>query len=263
MPSLIWMSDPHFTKSGLVSGHDPRVRLSAALDFANLHYGDAQVCVISGDMVNHGTAQDYEALQTHLEHSDIAILPMVGNHDDRAAFKSTLSVPDTCMDDFVQYSVEIDGGLIVCLDTQKTGSDCGVLCAQRLAWLKQTLEGANDLPVYIFMHHPPMQLGLPMQDTDSLENPQDFWDVVTGFDCVKYLFIGHVHRPISGVVNAIPFSTMRSILYQAPAPRPDWTWDTFAPANEAPNFGVIEVSDGAVMLQYVQFCDFETGVDQT
>lgn len=259
MHKVIWMSDPHFTHEGNVLGHDPRVRLQAALDHINRYHHDANLCVISGDMVNRGTHADYDALLNRLNKLAIPFLPMVGNHDDRTLFRTILPLPEACMADFIQYTVPTTDGLIVCLDTQKSGSDAGEFCGERLAWLQDILQNAVDMPVYIFLHHPPMPLGLPMQDTENMEDGDTFLDLVSKYDCVKYMFIGHVHRPISGTVKGIPFSTMRSILYQAPAPRPEWNWDTFKPVEEAPNLGVITIAESAINLQFEQFCNFETG----
>lgn len=253
------MSDPHFTHEGDVLGHDPRVRLKAAVDHINRHHADAQACVISGDMVNRGTRPDYKALQAILATLRIPVLPMVGNHDDRALFRETLPLPADCMADFIQYKVAVDGGLLVCLDTLKTGADAGEICPKRRAWLEQTLSDAGDTPVTLFMHHPPLPLGLPMQDGDRMEDGDTFLDLVAQFVCVKYMCIGHVHRPITGVVRGIPFATMRSVLYQAPPPVPAWDWSSFAPAAEDPALGVLTLHGADVRVQYEQFCTFETG----
>lgn len=260
MTKLIWMSDPHFVQEGDVLGHDPRIRLQAAIDHINAHHADAQLCVISGDMVNRGTRADYEGVKAKLEGLSIPYAPMVGNHDTRDLFRDVLPVPAASMADFVQYKVATPDGLIVCLDTLKAGSDAGELCDARREWLQDTLRDAGETPVFLFLHHPPMALGLPMQDTVNMEDGQAFLDLVTGFDCVKHLFIGHVHRPITGTIRGIPFATMRSVLYQAPPPRPDWNWDTFKPAMEAPNIGVVHLQGASVTLQYDQFCDYGLGV---
>jgi len=260
MLKIVWMSDPHFVHHGTVLQHDPRVRLTAAISHINQHHGDSAFCVISGDMVNRGTREDYSALRVHLDTLSVPYLPMVGNHDDRELFRENLPLPATCMEAFIQYSIETDSGTLVCLDTLKPGSDAGELCAARLDWLARTLETAGDCPVYLFMHHPPMALGLPMQDTDGLENGVEFLELLARLENVKHLFIGHVHRPITGTVHGIPFATMRSVLYQAPAPKPDWNWDTFRPGDEAPCFGILTLSDLGVNLQYTQFCNYEDGV---
>lgn len=263
MLKAIWMSDPHFTHVGDILGHDPRIRLQAAIDHINQHHHDARFCVISGDMVNRGSEADYDALSNLLDQLIVPVLPMVGNHDDRFIFRSKMPLPNLCMEDFIQFSVSTPGGWVLCLDTQKHGSDAGEFCAQRRAWLRRALKDAGSTPVYIFLHHPPMPLGLPMQDSENMENGEVFLDLLSEFECVKYLFIGHVHRAITGTIKGIPFSTMRSILYQAPPPRPDWNWGTFKPSEEAPGLGVLTVENEAVNLQFEQFCKFDHGIRST
>lgn len=260
MEKIIWMSDPHFTAQGDVLGHDPRARLDAAIAHVNANHADSDFCVISGDMVNRGTRPDYLAVSEALSALQVPLLPMVGNHDDRPFFREVFALPDTSMAKFVQYSIDTPDGLILCLDTQKTGADAGDFCATRSDWLRDTLQHACDKPVYIFLHHPPMALGLPMQDQSRMENGPAFLDLLTMFPNIRHLFIGHVHRPVTGTVRGIPFATMRSVLYQAPPPRPDWTWKTFIPAAEAPNLGILMIKNGDVTLQYQQFCDYRTGV---
>ena len=260
MLKIVWMSDPHYTVDGLVLGHDPRVRLEAAISHINRNHGDADFCVISGDMVNRGTAADYVSIATMLQDLAVPLLPMVGNHDDRTLFRRALALPDRTMEGFIQYAVPAQGGLIVCLDTQKPGADSGEFCATRMEWLKAVLTEAGTTPALLFMHHPPMPLGLPMQDTDRLEDGSAFLDLIARFDSISFLCIGHVHRPIAGAVRGIPYATMRSILYQAPAPQPEWDWSSFAPGREAPALGLLTLKDGNVTMQYEQFCDHVLGV---
>ncbi len=261
MLKVIWLSDLHFTSDGDVLGHDPRVWLKAAIDHVNDLHGDADFCVVSGDMVNRGTEVDYAALRSGLDRLTVPYHPMVGNHDNRALMAEFLPVPDTTLPVFVQYRIVTPEAVILCLDTQKAGVDAGEFCDVRSAWLRGELEAAGETAVYLFMHHPPHALGLPMQDADRLEGGAAFLDLVAAYDCIKYMFIGHVHRPISGVVRGVPFSTMRSVLYQASGPVPAWDWSTFKPGEEAPNIGVVTIEDGSVTLQFEQFCDYKQGVE--
>ncbi len=259
MLKIAWMSDLHFARDGFVLGHDPRRRLMAAIAHINAHHADAVFCVVSGDMANRGTEADYRALADLLGTLDTPVMPMVGNHDDRALLRAALPLPAGAMAEFVQYPVAASEGLVLCLDTQKTGSDAGVFCAARRDWLQETLEQADKQAVYLFMHHPPMPLGLPAQDTENLSDGKEFLDLLDAHDNVRHLFLGHVHRPITGTVRGIPFATLGSVLYQAPAPRPAWDWESFKPAAEAPKLGVLTIETGNVNLQYEQFCDYATG----
>lgn len=260
MTKIIWMSDPHFQNEGTIDGLDPRARLAAAIDHMNAHHADAGFAVLSGDLVGDDVATDYRVMAPYLAASRVPIYPMMGNNDERAAFRGHLLVPDHCMEHFIQYTVETPESVFICLDTHKIGSHAGQLCAQRLAWLDEQLTIHKDKPVYIFMHHPPLSLGLPMQDQIMLEDADVFLDLLEAHGNVRHLFMGHVHRPTCGTVRGIPFATLGALSFQAPAPRPEWTWDSFAAAAEPPQYGVIEIADGNVVVQYTQFCRYETGV---
>ena len=255
MQKIVWMTDTHLVTDGEVAGVDVRQRLTDAVAYVNAHYSDAEFCVISGDMVQEETPATYQALQEQLQDLKLKYLPMVGNKDDRQMMKAALDVPEGCMDDFVQYAVQIDEGLILCLDTQKSSSAAGQLCPARMAWIKAALETAGDRPVYIFMHHPPMVLDLPAQDEIRLEQGEAFLDLITAYPNVRHLFIGHVHRAVSGVVRGIPYATMKAISFHAPAPRPQWDWDGFEHANEPANLGVITLRQSGVNLHYLQFSE--------
>lgn len=252
---IVWMTDLHFVKSGCVEGVDVRQRLQQAVGYVNAHYSDATICVISGDMVQQETPETYQALQAQLQDLQMAYLPMVGNHDDRAMMKAALEVPEGCMQGFVQYAQPIEQGLILCLDTQKTGSSAGEICEKRMAWIKDALEMAGDTPVYIFMHHPPMRLDLPAQDEIRLEQGAAFLELIGGYPNVRHLFIGHVHRAVSGVVRGIPYASMKAVSFHAPAPKPDWDWDGFRPADEPANLGIINLSQTGVNLHYLEFSE--------
>ena len=253
MTQLVWMTDLHYAAAEDVAGIDVRARLSTAVAHINTHYAGAAFCVITGDMVQFETLETYQALKAQLAALNIPYLPMVGNHDDRAMMKAHLDVPGNCMTEFVQYSVATDAGLFLCLDTQKVGSEAGEFCATRMAWLRDALDRAGDVPVFIFMHHPPMDLDLPAQDEIQLEQGAAFVDLVAGYPNVRHLFMGHVHRATAGSIRGIPYTTMRAMSFLAPAPKPDWDWDGFKPVLEPANLGMIPIRKDAVSVQYIQF----------
>ncbi len=257
---LIWMSDPHFVTEGLVQGHDPRIRLSRAVDYINTHHADAAFCVVSGDLVDHGTAADYAAVAAYLGRLTMPCLPMVGNHDTRDLLVRALPLPKGAMAGFVQYAVQTEAARLICLDTLTPGSDGGSFSGARMDWLAAELSAHPQTPVLLFMHHPPMDLGLPMQDPDRLQDGEALLDLLVRHANVRHLCIGHVHRPITGTVRGIPFATMRSVLYQAPPPVPAWDWNSFVPAQEAPALGVMTVRGGDVQIHLTQFCDYAEGV---
>ena len=43
-------------------------------------------------------------------------------------------------------------------------------------------------------------------------------DLLEGQTHVRHLFAGHVHRPVCAIARGLPLATMKSVLFQAPAP---------------------------------------------
>ncbi len=257
MTKVIWMSDPHFSTQGPILGHDPVARLTAAVSYVATTHADAKACIISGDLVDVANAENYMRFAELTAPLPMPLLPMVGNHDARAPLCAALPIPDNTMEDFVQYRLDLPEATLLCLDTLYPGHESGMFCNARQAWLSQTLSD-TDRPTYLFMHHPPMPLGLPAQDADRLANGETFIDTLIGHT-VDHLFIGHVHRPVCGTYKGISYSTMSSILLQAPPPHPSWDWDSFTPPHEAPSLGVLTFSPTGVTLQYENFCAADEG----
>ncbi|KJZ21117.1 phosphodiesterase [Loktanella sp. S4079] len=261
MTKIIWMSDPHFQNAGTIDGLNPRVRWAAAIDHINAHHADADFVVVSGDLVGDDIEGDYSGIARYLAQSKLPVYPMIGNNDDRDGLRAHLAIPANAMPGFVQYAIDTYDSAYLLLDTQKRGSHAGELCPARKEWLEHALEARRDKPVYVFMHHPPVSLHLPAQDEIMLENADGFLDLIGRYSNVKHLFMGHVHRPTCGTVRGIPFATIGAVSFQAPAPRPEWHWDSFVAPAEAPHYGVLHITDGDVTLQYTQFCSYETGIE--
>ncbi|WP_415921574.1 metallophosphoesterase [Tateyamaria sp. SN6-1] len=257
MTKLIWMSDPHFQAEGTIDGLDPRVRLDAALAHANTHYPDAACIVVSGDLVGDDIEGDYAGLIDRFAASALPIYPMVGNNDDRAAFLRAFALPKEAMPGFAQYRFDLPDVAIICLDTHAPGVHSGAFCDARLAWLERTL--ADTGPCIVFMHHPPLPLGLPRQDEIMLDDGARVLDVIAQAGNVRHLCMGHVHRITCGSVRGVPFTSLNSLAFQAPAPRPDWDWDSFKMAPEAPSYAVIDVTEETITVQFIQFCEASTG----
>ena len=256
---ILWLSDLHFDAAP-VMGHDPVARVDAAVDYVNRHHGDAAFCVISGDMVETAAETSYRSLRKRLDRLCVPWWPMTGNHDRRAQLRRHLPLPEAAMPGFVQYALEAGPVRVICLDSLWEGEDRGVLCADRLGWLEAVLRDAPERPSLVMLHHPPLPLGLPMLDPDRLENGEALLDLLEEFPGVRQICFGHVHRPVAGQVRGIAYAGLRSALYQAPPPVQAWTWETFRPAQEAPQLGVIACAEDRIGIQMVDFCKAELGL---
>jgi 3',5'-cyclic AMP phosphodiesterase CpdA len=253
---LVWLTDLHFdTKPAW--GVDLDARLTAAIDHVSAHQSDAAYCMVTGDLTNDGDRALNEALRARLDRLPMPWLPLVGNHDHRAHVRDVLDPPG--MDgDCVQYAVETEEGVLLCLDTQREGSSVGEMPPARLDWLAARLAQYQGRPIFIFMHHPPARLHSQFDDI-GLEDRAAFLDVLRGSRDVRHIFAGHIHRRASGVVAGVPFTTMQAVSFQAPGPGTVWDWNAFIPVKEPPAYGVIYIEGDDVTVQSELFCTADFG----
>src|ERR1700675_3463723 len=111
------------------------------------------IVVVTGDLTDSGRKEEYAALREILAGLPMPVFVLPGNHDERNALRDAFATDGYLpRDGFLQYTVEDYPLRIVALDTLLQGSDGGLLCEERLAWLERTLAAAPDRPTLIIMH---------------------------------------------------------------------------------------------------------------
>jgi Icc protein len=150
----------------------------------------------TGDLVDRGDVDSYRRLRSALEGCPFPVWPCMGNHDDRANFRTVFpEVP--VVDGFVQYVIDTDPVRFVVLDTLEEGRHGGAYCERRAAWLADTLAQAPAKPTMIVMHHPPFETGIDWMTT----HPDEPWvgrlvEAMSGHDQIFGVICGHIHRTI-------------------------------------------------------------------
>ena len=153
--------------------------------------------LMTGDLADLGDDDlSYRRLKEATAGLPFPVYPMVGNHDDRAAF--IRAFPEVALaDGFVQYAIEGQAVRILVLDTLAGDRHGGRFCETRAAWLRTRLEEQPEQPTLIALHHPPVESGLSWMG----ENPESAWmkrleEVVARHTNVLALIGGHFHRPM-------------------------------------------------------------------
>jgi len=225
-------------------GLNPYQRFDACLTDIDAWHGDAEFCVISGDLTDRGEPDAYRALRKRLESFSLPTFLMLGNHDDRAAFVKAF--PEAYLDErgFVQFEHRVGEAVFLFLDTLKGEGSAGAYCEGRRAWLAERLSAAAGAPVYIFMHHPPFDIEIPYMDRIKLEEPEAF-EAVLGDADIRHIFFGHVPRPVYVNWKGIPATSLPAICHQVPLRR-DAVSSRFS--DEPPMYGVVELLDDRLVI---------------
>ncbi len=214
MLKLIQITDCHLVPEGQrLFESDPGARLAVAIDSVIAEHADADLVVFTGDLAHDGRPEAYALLRRELGRLPVPWQLLPGNHDERAALCEAFPEIATDGDGFLQAVRDLDGVRLVFLDTVEPGTHAGVYCARRRAWLDAALAERRGRPAYLFMHHPPMPIGMPRLDQYGLAERDAFATCLGGGD-VRHIFFGHVHRPVSGSWRGIPVSSLPGTNHQ-------------------------------------------------
>lgn len=250
---FLHLTDPHLPPVGeLLYGMDPAPRFEAAIAEIAARHGPgtpaaAAFAVVTGDLTRDGEPAAYARLREALAALPCPARLLLGNHDDRAAFRAAFPEAPVDAAGFVQQAFASPAGLCLLLDTLQPGEAFGRLCVDRLAWLAAQLRDSAG-PVLLFLHHPPFAVGLPSMDAIGLREPEALWTVLAPHAArIRHLFFGHLHRPVAGSWRGIPCSSIGGTAFQVPL---EFGATPVRPAGrEPPGYAVVRCSsDGVVVL---------------
>ncbi len=212
---IIQITDTHLSgvDRGNVYGLNPAYRLKRAIKSINQFHADAAFIVITGDLADVASEGAYGVLLKIIKKSKIPIYPILGNHDMRDAFRKLF--PEYFNGGFVQYVQEIEGRAFLFLDTLVEGERYGELCEKRLKWFKKALVKYRKQPLYIFMHHHPVDSGLYEMDVEAdFRSKEAFWALVDKRKNIKHITFGHLHRIMHVSRGALSMHATRSTTFQ-------------------------------------------------
>jgi len=205
--SLLQLSDLHIpppgtrAQSALKNGRSPTDGLQAAITYALSMRVQWTAALLSGDLVDRGSAEEYRLLRQALAPLEkrMPLYFCLGNHDSRNGFRAVFNDfwSSHAGDDssFLQYQVPLgQGQRLVVLDTLWEGSDVGRLCGERLDWLETALHSARGEQVILALHHPPFVFGNTIFDAMAVKERAELAKVLARHPQVERLICGHLHR---------------------------------------------------------------------
>jgi 3',5'-cyclic AMP phosphodiesterase CpdA len=238
--TLIQITDTHIKRPGALAYQqvDTAAFLRRAITHLNTMSLHADAAVITGDLVDAGSLDEYVHLKSLLDELSLPYYLLVGNHDARdtlrAVFKDSAYLFDggasghtsaqpsgqeaglASSHAFVQYAVDIGDLHLIALDSLNPGHPGGTLCDVRLAWLEEKLAAAANRPVIVALHHPPFTTGIGHMDKALLdaESTAKLAAVISRYPNVERIIAGHLHREIHARFAGTLVSTAGSVAHQ-------------------------------------------------
>jgi 3',5'-cyclic-AMP phosphodiesterase len=191
------ISDLHIKSPGqLAYGRvDTAKALERCITTLNAFRPRPDLVVISGDLADTPTADEYEHLKRLLSQLDLRFVSIPGNHDSRKLMRAAFPRAAYAFSSGpLNQRVEIGGLDLVLLDSSVPGKPHGELDVPTLQWLEAMLASATDRPALLFLHHPPFKTGIWHMDRQNLLNASELEPIVRRYPRVQLIATGHVHR---------------------------------------------------------------------
>ena len=208
------ITDLHLGFDGEDNPCENTKRLRHVIHDLNQMQRQADIVLVTGDLVESGADWAYRKLKTELAALEAPYFLALGNHDKRSAF-SDIFPEFPLTNGFLQYTIEDWPVRIIVLDSLGEGRHGGNFCETRAAWLKETLAEDKNRPTLIAMHHPPIETGIAWMTASD----EDAWvrrirEIVSGQDNIIQIICGHIHRIIFKAFAGTMVSVSRAVAPQ-------------------------------------------------
>ena len=220
------VSDTHLLDGGRPLGGvaDTVAALAQAAEQLARVGGALDAVVVTGDVADLGEPHAYrlarEALEPLTAATGARVVWVMGNHDERAAFRAEL-LREGPSESPVHHVVDVNGLRMIALDSSVPGYHHGELDAASLEWLDAALTEPAAHGTVLALHHAPIATPVALMDVLELRGQAELADVVRGRD-VRLILGGHLHYPTNGSFAGIPVSVAGATAYTidaAAAPR--------------------------------------------
>lgn len=192
------ISDLHIKAQGKLTYRkvDTAGALRQAITTLNQLLPRPDLVVITGDLVDFGREDEYQALREILQRLEIPYYVMAGNHDDRQQLKAAFADHDYLQQhpQRVEWQAECGPLRLLALDSSVPQQPQGELAAESIKWLDEQLQLQPWRPTLVMLHHPPFVSGIEHMDRQRLINPEDLAKVIARHPQVERVLCGHLHR---------------------------------------------------------------------
>ena len=201
------ISDLHIKRPGaLAYGHvDTAKALERCVVALNEFTPVPDFVVISGDLADTPTAEEYDHLKRLLAPLKLPFASIPGNHDSREMMRAAFPASNYAQSSGpLDQRIEIAGLDLLLLDSSVPGEPHGQLDPATLEWLDATLASSPQRPALLFLHHPPFRAGILHMDRQNLFNADALALIVRRYPRVRLVATGHIHRAILTMFAGVP-----------------------------------------------------------
>ena len=183
--------------------------------------------LLSGDLVDEGSAAEYATVRHLLQTVRPPVVAIPGNHDDPAGFRACFAGNPHVAPHGPLHVVADEYGpvRIIGLDVTVSGHHHGDMDDAACAWLDARLREEPQRPTIIMLHQPPFDSGIPYIDVYKCRRGERLAAIVSRHPQVERILCGHIHRAMllrfgGTLLQTAPSTTTAIALRLAPDAEP-------------------------------------------
>ena len=180
----------------------PLIQIRRALERVDLN--KIEFVIITGDLVESGTYEDYVILKSELEKllGNTPYILTLGNHDNKEAFYKGWFNKE-CNDPYNTVN-EIGELRIISFDNSQYKNSDGFISEEQYEWLENQLKGSTKKDTILMLHH---HLIKDQFTTPAVSYDDKFENMIRESSIIG-IFAGHTHHPFKGCfAEKLYFST--------------------------------------------------------
>ncbi|CAD5995611.1 phosphodiesterase [Agreia sp. COWG] len=227
---LAHISDTHFLggRRPLYGSIDTDANLRLALESLEASGIRPDALLFTGDIADLGEPDAYGRVRALVEPAAARmgseVLWVMGNHDDRAAFRVGLLGDEAAEGEPgeppIDRVVDLGGLRVISIDTSVPGYHHGELEASQLGWLREQLDTPAPHGTLLALHHPPVPSPVAYMQVLELQRQDELAEIVRGSD-IRAILGGHLHYSTHGLFAGIPVAVAAATCYTMDVSAPD------------------------------------------
>jgi len=183
--NLIQISDCHIDDQVESMGVDTHANLTSVIDAVAKYNCDT--LLITGDLTHNGTLNSYQVLQQMLAPIKSDIVVLSGNHDQIDNLNQIFSKQ-------LISKFSLGDWEVVIIDSTQASKTSGYVTKQALHQLDQDLQNSKAKYNIVALHHPIVSMQSNWDDSLSLENADELFNVMNKYPKIKAVLWGHAHQ---------------------------------------------------------------------
>jgi 3',5'-cyclic AMP phosphodiesterase CpdA len=199
---FICVNDLHYFDAGCIPFFTRMIKLMKEAS------PDSSLLLVGGDLVEHGKAEEFDAILKVIKTSGMEMKTVIGNHD-WATMTDAKAFNEACPDS-LNYTFEHHGWQVVGLDSSQGTSSTSTIKKETFDWMAANLPKIDKKRPMVVMTHFPLGAGV----TNRAKNADQFLEPFKEYN-VRAIFNGHYHAQTEKTINDYLVTTGRCCSFRA------------------------------------------------